>query len=180
MIRANWKMTRLKLLFTTALIVACLLLVPARLLAQTTPTPTPTKIEGVVNDFSPNSTSPAGPYQVSGPWSLQWDPSGKAQFTASLTMVRPSPATDSEADRNFHTHHIVVADAKVEIVGTTIVVSGPAKITASGNAVLPDSTVRVEIGGGNALTVSNMTLTFGGAAVAHFTDRPYNGVVTVR
>ncbi len=181
MIRANWTMPRIKLL-CTASIVACLLLGPAHLLGQTTPTPTPTKLEGVINDFSPNSTSPAGVYLVSGPWSLQWEPSGKAKFTASLTMVRPNPATDSEADRNFHTHHIVVKDGNVELVGTTIVVSGPALITASGstNPVLAGSTVRVEISGGNALTLSNMTLTFGGMAAMHFTDRPYNGVVTVR
>jgi hypothetical protein len=139
-------------------------------------------MEGMINDFSPNTTSPMGPYQVTGPWSLRWLPSGKAEFTASLTMVRPNPASDSEADRNFHTHHVVVTDGNVELVGATIVVSGPALITASGNTnpVLSGSTVRVEISGGNALTLSNMTLTFGGTAVAHFTDRPYNGVVTVR
>jgi hypothetical protein len=111
---------------------------------------------------------------------LKWDSSGKAEFTASLTMVRPNPATDTEADRNFHTHHILATGANVELVGTTIVVSGPALITASGNQVFAGSTVRVEIGGGNALTLSNVTLTFGGAAAMHFTDRPYNGVVTVR
>jgi hypothetical protein len=179
MIRANWTLKHVKLLCTTAAIAACLLIAPAHLLSQA-PTPTPTKIEGVINDFSPSSTSPSGAYHVNGPWSLQWDPSGKAEFTASLTMVRPHPATDTEADRNFHTHHILVTDGKVEVVGTTIVVTGPALITASGNSVFAGSTVRVEITGGNTLSLSNMTLTFGGAAATHFTDQPYNGVVKVR
>jgi hypothetical protein len=179
MIRGNWTVKRVKLFCTTGLIVTCLLLGPAHLFGQATPTPKPTKIEGVINDFSPSSTSPAGPYLVSGSWSLQWEPSGKAEFAASLAMVRPNPASDTEADRNFHSHHVLVSNATVELVGSTIVVSGPALITANGNQVFAGSTVRVEISGGNALTLSNMTLTFGGPATGHFTSQSYNGVVKV-
>jgi hypothetical protein len=50
--------------------------------------PSPTKLTGVINDFSPPTTNPAGPYVVNGHWSLQFQPSGAANFLASLTMVR--------------------------------------------------------------------------------------------
>jgi hypothetical protein len=148
---------------------------------------TPTKLEGVINDFSPRSTVPPGPYLVNGTWSLQFNPSGQADFTASLTMVRSdlwfvetNGDPESQAARNFHSHHIKVTDGQVQLLNNTIVVAGPATITSNGNEVFPGSTVRIEIRGGNAVARSNIKLIIEGPAAAHFTSQPYEGVVQIR
>lgn len=145
------------------------------------------KLSGIINDFSPRSTVPTGPYVVNGQWSLQLHPNGKAEFTASLTMVHSDlwmvengGDPESQADRNFHTHHVRVADGVVSTVGSAIVVEGTALVTSNGNQVFPGSTVRIEISGGTAVAPSNMKLTFGTPASNHFTDQPYEGVVVVR
>jgi hypothetical protein len=121
---------------------------------------TPRKLQGLINDFSPPNTSPAGPYLVTGPWSLQWQPSGKADFEASLTMVR----RDGTSTRNFHTHHVVVRDGEVtretnQSTGVETIVVTPKEnvtttlITSNGGIpqVLAGGTVRIEITGGTAL-----------------------------
>jgi len=148
---------------------------------------TPTKLEGVINDFSPRSTTPPGPYLVNGPWSLQFNPSGQAEFTASLTMVRSdlwfvetNGDPESQAARNFHSHHIKVTDGQVQSVNNTIVVTGTATITSNGNEVFPGSTAQIEISGGNAVARSNLKLVIGGPAATHFTSEPYEGVVNIR
>ena len=129
------------------------------------------KLAGVINDFSPRSTAPAGPYLVNGPWSLQLHPNGKADFTASLTMVRSDlwfietgGDSESQADRNFHTHHVLMTDGELSTVGSVIVVNGTAVITSNGNQVFPGSTVQVEISGGTAVAPSNIKLIFGAPA----------------
>lgn len=145
------------------------------------------KLAGVINDFSPRSTVPTGPYLVNGPWSLQLHPNGKADFTASLTMVRSDlwfietgGDPESQADRNFHTHHVLMTDGEVSTVGSAIVVNGTAVVTSNGNQVFPGSTVQIEISGGTAVAPSNIKLTFGAPASNHFTSQPYDGVVVVR
>jgi len=145
------------------------------------------KLKGVINDFSPRSTGPTGPYLVNGPWSLQLHPNGKADFAASLTMVRSDlwfletgNDPESQADRNFHTHQVLVTDGQVSIVGSAIVVDGVAIITSNGNQVFTGSTVQIEISGGTAVAPSNIKLTFGAPASGHFTSQPYEGVVLVR
>ena len=145
--------------------------------------PMPTKLEGIINDYSPSTTAPAGPYHLNGPWSLEFNPSGRAQFSASLTMVhsdlwfvQTGADPNSQAARNFHTHHIKVTDGQFQIVNNVIVVTGPASLTSNGNEIFPGSTVRVEITGGNSQPLSNMKLIFAGPATAHFTDQPYHGV----
>lgn len=145
------------------------------------------KLEGVINDFSPRSTNPTGPYLVSGPWSLQLLPNGKSNFTASLTMVRsdlwfinPGGDPESQAARNFHTHHVLVTDGEVSVVGSSIVVNGAAVITSNGNEVFAGSTVQIEISGGTAVTPSNIKLTFSAPASSHFTNQPYKGVIVVQ
>jgi hypothetical protein len=146
-----------------------------------------TKMEGVINDVSPRSTGPTGPYLVNGPWSLQLHPNGKADFTALLTMVRSDlwfietgGDPESEADRNFHTHHVLVIDGQVSTVGSAILVDGTAIVTSNGNQVFPGSTVQIEISGGTAVAPSNIKLRFGAPASGHFTSQPYEGVVLVR
>src|SRR5215216_6267347 len=118
-------------------------------------------LAGVINDFSPRSTVPAGPYLVNGPWSLQLHPNGKSEFTASLTMVRSDlwfietgGDPESQAARNFHTHHILMTDGEVSTVGSAIVVNGTAVVTSNGNQVFPGSTVQIEISGGTAVAPS--------------------------
>jgi hypothetical protein len=145
------------------------------------------KLEGVINDFSPRSTVPTGPYLVNGPWSLQLHPNGKANFTASLTMVRSDlwfietgGDPESQADRNFHTHHVLVTDGQVSTVGSAIVVDGTAIVTSNGNQVFPGSTAQIEVSGGTAVAPSNIKVTFGAPASGHFTSQPYEGVVFVR
>jgi len=149
--------------------------------------PNARKLSGVINDFSPRSTVPTGPYVVNGLWSLKLLPNGKAEFTASLTMVHSDlwiieagGDPESQADRNFHTHHVRVTDGQVSAVGSALVVEGTALVTSNGNQVFPGSTVRVEISGGTAVSPSNMKLTFGAPASSHFTGEPYEGVVVVR
>lgn len=145
------------------------------------------RLKGVINDFSPRSTVPTGPYLVNGTWSLQLHPNGKADFTASLTMVRSDlwlietgGDPESQTDRNFHTHHVLVTDGQVSTVGSAIVVDGAAIITSNGNQVFPGSTVQIEIGSGTAVAPSNIKLTFGAPASGHFTNQPYEGVVLAR
>jgi hypothetical protein len=145
--------------------------------------PSPTKLEGVIHDFSPQSTAPMGPYVVSGPWSLQFQPSGNASFSASLTMVRSDlnvaafGGADSQAARNFHTHHIDITDGSASTVNNVLVVTGNARITSNGNEVFPGSSVRIEVSGGNTVSPSNLKMTILGPAAAHFTTEPYEGVV---
>jgi hypothetical protein len=149
--------------------------------------PSPTKLEGVINDFSPQSTTPTGPYLVNGLWTLQFQPSGKARFFASLNMVRsdlwfvntPGSDPNSQADRNFHTHHVQVTSGSTQLVGTTLVIEGAATVTSNGNEVFPGSSVHIEITGGNTVAPSSISLTFVGPVTAHFTDQPYEGVVAM-
>jgi hypothetical protein len=150
-------------------------------------TPGPRKLAGVINDFSPRSTVPTGPYVVNGTWSLQLHPTGKADFTASLTMVRSDlwiiesgGDPESQADRNFNTHHVLVTNGQISTVGATLVMDGTAIVTSNGNQVFPGSTVHIEISGGTAVAPSNIKLTFGAPASNHFTSQPYEGVVVVR
>ena len=168
-------MTRKRLISLVLLLALTALAASAHALFQADPLPT--KMSGLLNDFSPTTTAPAGPYLVTGPWTLQWQPSGKAEFTASLTMVRPDAT--SQATRNFHTHHLRVSDGAVTIAGNSIVMTGDVVITSNGNQVLPGSSVQVEITGGSSLALSNMRLTFIGPAAAHFTSEPYEGVLLV-
>ena len=148
--------------------------------------PSPTKLDGVINDFSPRSTVPTGPYLVNGLWSLQFHPNGKADFAASLNMVRSdlwfvetAGDPESQVARNFHTHHVQMTSGQFAIVNNTIVVTGPATVTSNGNEVFPGSTVQIEISGGTTVAPSNMRLIFSGPVAGHFTSQPYEGVVTV-
>ena len=145
----------------------------------------PAVLSGVINDYSPQSTTPNGPYLVSGPWSLRLHPQG-AEFRASLTMVRSDLSfttldPNTEANRNFHTHHIVLNGGTVTPLSNGFQVSGDALITSNGGvpSVLQNSGVIFEITGGTALSPSNMRLTFTGNAVGHFTATPYDGVVAL-
>jgi hypothetical protein len=146
--------------------------------------PNPGRLDGVINDFSPRSTAPNGPYLVNGPWSIQFRPTGTADLTASLTMVRSdlwfvetAGDAESQAARNFHSHHLRMTNVPVTFANNTVTLSGPVTITGNGSQVFPGSTLGVVITGGSTFGLSNIKLTFGGPAAGHFTTQPYDGVV---
>jgi hypothetical protein len=148
-------------------------------------------LKGLINDF----TIPTfGSWEVRGIWSLDTNrESNRADFTAELTMERSdlffvnTPGSDpgNLATRNAHTHHIGVRDAEVTPITGGFRVSGPAGMTViTGNGSTapfettpPTSTLQIDVTGGNLVTFSNVTLTFGGAAVKHFGSAAVAGVV---
>jgi hypothetical protein len=135
-----------------------------------------TSFDGVINDYTAALDS-GGSWHVSGEWSvsLKGD-SGKGEFSAALGMVRSeNPA------RAAHTHHVTLIDGDVTPLANGFRVSGAAEITSNGNlAGFSGSPVDIQVTGGNSLPFSNVTVTFGGAAAAHFGDQPLHGIVTQR
>lgn len=152
-------------------------------------------LTGVINDFT---TPMYGAWVMHGTWTL--DLTGgpnAAQFTAALSMERsdlfvvtnpPSPATDAKylTERNTHTHHIMLVNGTVTATATGFrVTTQPGQMTITGNGAIapfepnpPTSTLQIDVTGGSIVTLSNITLTFGGAAATHFGTNPIAGVVT--
>jgi hypothetical protein len=160
------------ILWRVASLVTLALALSSQAQAQTT---TQTKLTGDLNDYTA-LLDPAGPWHVSGEWSLTLKGgSGEGDFSAALGMVRsqnPTPAA--------HTHHVTVIDGDVTLLANGFRISGGAVITSNGNlAGFSGSPVDIEVTGGNTLSYSNVTVTFGGAAAAHF-DQPVHGVVASR
>jgi hypothetical protein len=134
------------------------------------------RLGGAIGDYT-GSLDPAGPWQVSGAWSLSVKgESGKGDFSAALNMVRAeNPA------RAAHTHHVTLIDGEVTGLANGFRISGAAAMSSNGNvAGFSGSPVDIQVTGGNGIAFSNVTLTFGGAAAAHFGDQPLHGVVTGR
>jgi hypothetical protein len=155
------------------------------LLAQT---PAPTEFSGMINDYTPSTSMPAGPWEMRGPWSLTLNTtSGKADFEATLTMElsdytrTPSniDATTGSSSRMQHTHLIQIQGGTVTQIATGgFEVSGPATITKDGSpAPFAASTLSVDIIGGTSLEFSNITLQFAGGATGHFGSQLIHGVV---
>jgi hypothetical protein len=139
-------------------------------------TPAQTRFGGVINDYTAILDA-GGPWHVSGEWSvwLKGD-SGKGDLSAALGMVR-----SDNPERSAHTHHVTLIDGDVTLLANGFRISGSATITSNGNlAGFSGSPVDVQVTGGNTLSSSNVTVTFGGAAAAHFGDQPLHGVVTSR
>ena len=132
------------------------------------------KLAGTINDYTA-ALDAGGPWHVSGEWSLTFEEDrGRANFSAALTMVR----ADNPA-RAAHTHHVTLEDAVAMPVANGFHISAPAALTSNGNlAGFSGSTVEILATGGNAVSFSNVAVTFGGAAAAHFGDQPLHGVVT--
>jgi hypothetical protein len=135
----------------------------------------PTKLEGVINDYT-DVASASGPWHITGDWSAQLKGhSGKVDFVASLAMVR------STSGGSPHTHHIGLTDGQVTVIPNGYRISGQAVITSNGGlAGFTGSPVNIELTGGTAMPFSNVKVTFGGGAIAHFGDLPLDGTVTVR
>jgi hypothetical protein len=152
-------------------------------------TPAPTQFSGVIEDYTPSTSSPAGPWEMRGPWSLTLNAaSSTADFSAELTMElsdytrNPSniDATSGANGRMQHTHHIAVQGGTVTQIPTGgFEVSGPVSITKDGSpAPLAASTLSVEIVGGTTVDFSNITLQFQGGATVHFGSQLIHGVVS--
>ena len=162
---------------------AILLAIGTAALAQT---PQQMSFSGTLNDYSPGSVTPPGPWSVAGDWSVvvKGD-SGKADFSASLTMVRSDlwvsahGNVEDPSGRTPHTHHLTLTDGSVSILANGFRVSGSANITASGNVPPFGSPipVTIDITGGNTLAFSNIKVTFGAPASGHFGTQPIEGVV---
>jgi hypothetical protein len=162
-----------------------MLAITTGLLAQT---PAPTQFTGVIEDYTPATNSPMGPWEMRGPWTLtlQGD-SGQATFTATLTMElsdytrNPSNinSTSGATSRMQHTHHIAMQDATVTQNPTGgFEVSGPATVTKDGSpAPFAASSLTVDIIGGTSVEFSNITMQFVGAATGHFGTQLIHGVV---
>jgi hypothetical protein len=132
------------------------------------------KLGGAINEYTA-ALDAGGPWHVTGKWSVsRKGESGKADFSAALGMVR----ADNPA-RAAHTHHVAVIDGEVTPLANGFRISGTATITSNGNlAGFSGSPVDIDVTGGNTLPFSNVTVTFGGGATAHFGDQPLHGVVT--
>jgi hypothetical protein len=152
-------------------------------------TPKHMTFRGTINDFTP-ATPVSGPWEVRGHWSLMVKGgSGKADFSASLTMERSDLGVmqsgggdlDNPTDRNAHTHHITLVDGELTSIPNGYQWTGKATITANGmfpppfGSQLP--TLTIDITGGNSVPFSNVTLLFGDPAAGHFGGHPLHGVV---
>jgi hypothetical protein len=173
-------MKRNTLWWTMQLIVLVTLAAGGGLLAQE-PRPDSDRLTGVINDYSPKGVNPTGPWEIRGVWTLRFRASGKADFTASLTMELSDPAitaTGEPGPRMQHTHHIVVEDAQVErLTSGGFELSGPVTITKDGSPVLASSTLTVTVTGGTSIALSNVALTFSGPASMHFGSDEIHGVI---
>ena len=157
----------------------------AGVLAQT---PAPMQFSGVIEDYTPATSTPAGPWEMRGPWTLTLNGDGKADFSAELTMElsdytrNPSNinATSGTSSRMQHTHHITMQGGIVTQISTGgFEVSGPVNVTKDGSpAPLAASTLSVEIVGGTSVQFSNLTLEFEGGATVHFGSQLIHGVVS--
>jgi hypothetical protein len=113
------------------------------------------------------------PWHLSGQWSawLHGD-SGKADFSASISMVK-----SNNASRQPHTHHITLSGGHVTSIPNGIRIAGVASVTGNG-AFSFDDPLTVDITGGPAVTYSNITVTFSSTpAINHFGAAPLRGVV---
>lgn len=139
-----------------------------------------TNLSGIIHD---HTAVTAGSWELQGEYSLKTKGNGKADFSAILTMERSdywalTSGSDPNA-RSAHTHHVTLADGTVTPITGGFEVSGMAAITANGN-VAPFglySPVVIDITGGDTVTLSNIKVTFQGAAAGHFGSAPLSGAV---
>jgi hypothetical protein len=146
------------------------------------------KFSGVINAYSPQTSTGTGPYEIRGPWSLNLKKdSTKADFSAALNMEFSDGWVLTTGKMNFdptvrgaHTHHITLVDADVTQIANGFQVTGTATFTLNGGpaptSVAP-SPVVIEITGGSDVEFSNITLTFLSPGSNHFGAAPLPGVV---
>jgi hypothetical protein len=166
----------------------------------------PVHFSGLVNDYSPLSTSVKGsPWEMHGQWSMDLRPEwGTADFIADMTMSGYGKTSTGAVDPtqplvNPHTHHIRLTNVRItwdmtgcptymppatttgfQLNGTVSLLTGNGSI-APFETDPPSSTLQVCVTGGNesqySVTNSNITLVFGGLATTHFGPQAIHGVV---
>lgn len=165
-----------------------------------------THFSGVINDYPVSANPTAGPWELRGPWSLDLQAHGTANFSAALTMVFSDIAATASGGaatdaRKQHTHHITMKGATVIQnppqadcpTGITpfptytwvVEVNGMANVTGNGGAPFSGPVpLQVCLGGGPNLEISNITLVFTNlsngdpsAATNHFGSPAIHGVV---
>lgn len=159
-------------------------------------TPKLVKYSGVINDFTTASVpaTVSGPWEVHGHWSLTVNEgSGKADFSAALTMGRSDAGVTQSGNgdfndptqRNAHTHHITLVEGVITPIPNNpngFRVTGPATITGNGKfppPFGPNSTLQIDVTGGNSVAFSNIAVTFEDDAMGHFGTPPLHGVVRI-
>ena len=162
---------RSKILRKAALLALMMLSLSGQGIARTA---TPTQFEGTINNYV---QALGTTWLVSGEWSLQRNPSGGGDFSASLTMFdTANPAAVP------HTHHVLLTDGDVSVnenwtTPGRFTLSGLGAITGSGNLSFFESPIVVAISGGTSITYTNVSLKLGGSAEGHFGPTPIGGVV---
>jgi len=167
---------RSKTLFRTAILAILVMASSGHPLAQS---PLQTKYEGTITDYV---QALGTTWLVSGDWSLELEgQSGTGEFKASLSMFdTANPAAVA------HTHHVTLSRGELVVSddwsapGTRFTVSGEGLVTGNGGPSYPGAPVSVAITGGDAVTYSNIRLTLGGDAAAHFGPAALGGVVKPR
>lgn len=142
-------------------------------------------LSGLINDYTPKTVNPTGTWEVRGEWSMAVrGNSGKADFSATLTMVRSDywvitlGDPDDPQSRTPHTHHVSLSNGDVTTTDHGFRVTGMATITASGNpAGFSPSMLTIDVTGGSSVPYSNIQLTFDTPASGHFGTQPLDGVV---
>jgi hypothetical protein len=141
-------------------------------------------LAGQIND---HTIPTLGSWEIHGVWTLNVKgDSGKADFTAALTMERSdywlvnSGNPNDPAARNAHTHHVSMNDGLVTMIANGFRVSGPATVTGNGGTPPfgTSSTLQVDVTGADLVAYSNIALTFGGDAASHFGGNRIAGVVS--
>lgn len=131
---------------------------------------------GLINDYTPVLDA-GGAWHVVGQWAAEVKgQSGKGDVSLALSMVRADNPV-----RSSHTHHVWITDGEVTALPNGYRITGAGVFTGNGNlAGFSGSPVTVDITGGNAVEFSNVSVTFGGGATAHFGSESLDGVVTSR
>jgi hypothetical protein len=155
---------------------------------------TPRGLSGVINAYSPQTTTTTGttttttgPYEIRGPWSLKVKgDSAKADFSAALNMELSDGWVITQNNSNFdpnargaHTHHVTLIDGDVTTTSTGgLLITGTATIMLNGSpAPVSPSPLTIEISGGTDVQFSNIALTFDTPGSKHFGTEPLPGVV---
>ena len=156
----------IRLALAAALVVATVLSIPVRAAG-------PDKFEGTINDYT-DPASAVGPWHLTGKWSVHLKgTSGKADFTASIAMIRPGSGMSP------HTHHVLLENGTVTQTANGWIIQGEPTITSNGLAAFPGTTVTIELTGDATVLPSNLRFTFAGPATTHFSSAPIDGVVAV-
>lgn len=184
-------------LITTALL---LTVTSVCLQAQDHQSPRHVHFSGVINDFTPiTTTTGTSPWELRGLWSLSLNEESQvAKFSATLTMelsdFGQTVTTVNAVDRAQHTHRITMttdtiiynptdcppAPLQTPPYTAVIELTGTANIEANGSpAPFGSSPLQVCIAGGSSTEFSNVTLVFAGSsgAAGHFGPQAIHGVV---